>query len=82
MAHGFMKFYSVSQEEVRHNPIKEQARNCVQGLTRHTVNYSRGPKEMERAYRMRGTQVRACIRADVEHLPWRVRAASSGFGGG
>lgn len=64
-----MKFYSVSQEEVRHNPIKEQARNRVQGSMRHTVNYSRGPKEMERAYHMRGTQVRACIRADVEHLP-------------
>lgn len=51
-----MKFYSVSQEEVRHNPIEEQARNSVQGLMRHAANYSRSPKETERADHVRNTR--------------------------
>lgn len=50
MVHGFMTFYSVSQEEVRHSPIKEQARKSVQGFTR-------SPTEMERTYQMRDTRL-------------------------
>lgn len=57
MVHGFMKFYSACQEEIRDNPIKEQARNGVQGFMRHTVNYLRSLKEMgKKTYQMWDTR--------------------------
>lgn len=63
MVRGFMKFYSVCQEEIRDNQIKEQARNSVQGFMRHTVNYLRGLKEMGKKHIRCGTQDRALYRS-------------------
>lgn len=68
MAHSFMTFYSVSQEEVRHKPIKKQARKSVQGLTRHSKLFKESNRNGKNISD-EGHKIGLYIGPYIEHLP-------------